>query len=230
MDKNYIYNKLLPLSDYKYKNFISTLLPTVEKEQIIGVRMPELRKFAKELIKTQKDFADEFISALPHQYYEENILHMLIISSYKDLDKTIVELDKFLPYVDNWAVCDSQVPQMFRKYPDEVFEQIKLWMSSNKTYTIRYGILILMNIFLDKNFSKEHLYNVANIKSNEYYVNMMRAWYFQTALVKQYDDAIEVIEGKYMDTWTHNKAIQKAVESKKISSETKEYLRTLRIK
>lgn len=192
--------------------------------------MPDLRRFAKELIKMKKDLADEFISSLPHQYYEENILHMLIISSGKDLDKVLNELDRFLPYVDNWAVCDSQVPQVFRKYPEKVFKRIKVWTASNKTYTIRYGILILMNIFLDENFSKEHLYIVVNIKSNEYYVNMMRAWYFQTALVKQYDDAIEVIEGKYMDTLTHNKAIQKAVESKKISSETKEYLRTLRIK
>lgn len=230
MATDFIYDKLITYQDLKYKKFISNLLPTVDSETIIGIRMPVLRKLAKEITKNDTGYVEKVLNTLPHKYYEENILHMLIISSYKRLDKTFFELNKFLPYVDNWAVCDCQVPKVFKDYPDEVLNKVKEWIASDKTYTIRYGILVLMNLFLDKNYSKEYLYIVADKKSDEYYVNMMRAWFFQEALVKQYNDAVKVIEDKYMDKWTHNKSIQKAIESRKVSKETKDYLRGLKIK
>ena len=230
MTTDFIYNKLLTYQDLKYKKFISTSLPTVDSETIIGVRMPVLRKLAKEIMKSDEAIVEKFLSTLPHKYYEENILHMLIISSYKDLYKVLNELDRFLPYTDNWAVSDCQVPKSFTNHPEEVLNKVKAWIASDKTYTIRYGILILMHLFLNENYNKEYLYIVVDKKSDEYYVNMMRAWFFQEALVKQYDDAIKVIEYKYMDKWTHNKAIQKAIESRKISKETKDYLRNLKIK
>ena len=192
--------------------------------------MPVLRKLAKEIMKSDEAIVEKFLSTLPHMYYEENILHMLIISSYKDLGTVLNELDIFLPYADNWAVSDCQVPKVFKNHPKEVLNKVKAWIASDKTYTIRYGILILMHLFLDENYNKEYLYIVADKKSVEYYVNMMRAWFFQEALVRQYEDAIKVIEDKYMDKWTHNKAIQKAIESRKISKETKNYLRSLKIK
>lgn len=230
MTTNFIYKQLISYQDLKYKKFISALLPTVDSETIIGVRMPVLRKLAKEIMKSDEVSVEKFLSTLPHRYYEENILHMLIISSYKDLDKVLNELDRFLPYADNWAVSDCQVPKSFNNHPEEVLNKVKAWIASDKTYTIRYGILVLMHLFLDENYNKEYLYIVADKKSDEYYVNMMRAWFFQEALVKQYGDAVKVIEDKYMDKWTHNKAIQKAIESRKISKETKDYLRGLKIK
>lgn len=230
MTTDFIYNKLLTYQDLKYKKFISTSLPTVDGETIIGVRMPVLRKLAKEIIISDEVSVEKFLSALPHKYYEENILHMLIISSYKDLDKVTNELDRFLPYADNWAESDCQLPNSFKNHPEKVLNKVKAWIASDKTYTIRYGILILMHLFLNENYNKEYLYIVADKKSDEYYVNMMRAWFFQEALVNQYEDAIKVIEDKYMDKWTHNKAIQKSIESRKISKETKDYLRNLKIK
>lgn len=225
-----INEKLISYQDLKYKKFISLLLPTVNKETIFGVRMPVLRKLANVIIKENPSIVEEFLNILPHKYYEENILHMLIISSYKDLNKVLNELDKFLPYVDNWAVSDCQTPKVFKSHSKEVLNKVKEWIASDKTYTIRYGTLILMHLFLDEDYNKEYLYIVADKKSDEYYVNMMRAWFFQEALVKQYDDTIKVIEDKRMDKWTHNKAIQKAIESRKISKETKDYLRSLKIK
>lgn len=230
MTTDFIYKKIISYQDLKYKKFISTLLPTVDSETIIGVRMPVLRKLAKEIMKSDEAIVEKFLSTLPHMYYEENILHMLIISSYKDLDKVTNELDRFLPYADNWAVSDCQLPKSFKNHPEKVLNKVKAWIASDKTYTIRYGILILMHLFLDENYNKEYLYIVADKKSDEYYVNMMRAWFFQEALVKQYEDAINVIEDKYIDKWTHNKTIQKAIESRKISKETKDYLRSLKIK
>lgn len=227
---DYIYDNLITHQDLKYKKFMSSLLPTVNSETIIGVRMPILRKLAKEIIREGKDFVEEFLSTLPHENYEENILHMLIITNYKDVDKVLNELDKFLPYVDNWAVSDCQVPKVFKNHSIKVLNKVKSWIASNETYAIRYGILVLMKIFLEENYKKDYLYIVADIKSEEYYVNMMRAWFFQEALVKQYDDAIKVFEDKRMDVWTHNQGIKKAIESRKISVLTKDYLRSLKIK
>ena len=227
---DYIYDNLITHQDLKYKKFMSSLLPTVNSETIIGVRMSILRKLAKEIIREGSNFVEDFLSTLPHEYYEENILHMLIITNYKDVDKVLNGLTKFLPYVDNWAVSDCQVPKVFKNHSIKVLNKVKSWIASNETYAIRYGILVLMKIFLEENYKKDYLYIVADIKSEEYYVNMMRAWYFQEALVKQYDDAIKVFEDKRMDVWTHNQAIKKAIESRKISVATKDYLRSLKVK
>ena len=227
---DYIYDNLITHQDLKYKKFMSSLLPTVNSETIIGVRMPILRKLSKEIITKDKAFVEGFLSTLPHEHYEENILHMLIITNYKDIDKVLNELDKFLPYVDNWAVSDCQVPKVFKNHSIKVLNKVKSWIASNETYAIRYGILVLMKIFLEENYKKDYLYIVADIKSEEYYVNMMRAWFFQEALVKQYDNAIKVFEDKRMDVWTHNQAIKKAIESRKIFVPTKDYLRSLKIK
>lgn len=230
MAKGFIYDSLISIQDLKYKTFMSTLLPTVNSETIIGVRMPILRKLSKEIITKDKAFVEGFLSTLPHEHYEENILHMLIITNYKDVDKVLNELDKFLPYVDNWAVSDCQVPKVFKNHSIKVLNKVKSWIASNETYAIRYGILVLMKLFLEEKYKKDYLYIVADKKSKEYYVNMMRAWFFQEALVKQYDNAIKVFEDKRMDVWTHNQAIKKAIESRKISVPTKDYLRSLKIK
>lgn len=214
--------------DLKYRDFHCRLMPTIDKSTVIGVRTPVMRKIAKDFAKT--DEAREFIKILPHEYYEENNLHGFIIETIKDYGECIRALDAFLPYVDNWATCDLMSPKIFKKYLPELLEQIKIWISSAHTYTIRFGVEMLMRYFLDEHFKAEYLDLVAEIKSDEYYVNMMKAWYFATALAKQYDATIGYIENKKLDVWSHNKAIQKAVESYRITDVQKAYLRTLKIK
>ncbi|MDE5792216.1 MAG: DNA alkylation repair protein [Oscillospiraceae bacterium] len=221
-----IQKKLLSLQDMEYRDFNAKLIPNIDKDSIIGVRTPELRKFAKELAKSEKVSA--FFKALPHQYFEENQLHAFLISEMKDYDKAIAELTRFLPYVDNWATCDQLRPKIFRKYSDRLIEEVRKWIVSDKMYTIRFGIGMLMRWYLDEYFKLEYLNLVAEVQSEEYYVNMMRAWYFATALAKQYDAAVRIIEENQLDTWTHNKTIQKARESYRISDEQKEYLKTLK--
>ena len=224
---NDIQDNLFKLQDRKYRDFQIKLIPTVKEDSVIGVRTPELRKYAKELVKG--DYIS-FLEDLPHQYFDENQLHAFVISEIKDYNKCILYINKFLPYVDNWATCDQMSPKVFKKYTDNLIEEIKVWIKSSKTYTIRFGISMLMQYYLDDNFKVEYLEMVANIKSNEYYVNMMRAWYFATALAKQYSLVIPYIENKKLDTWTHNKTIQKAIESYRVSKEEKEYLKSLKIK
>lgn len=223
-----IEDRLFALEDKKYKEFHSRLMPTVNPDNIIGVRTPVVRKLAKELAK-QPEYM-QYIHMLPHKYYEENNLHGFLIESMKDYDECIAAVNEFLPYVDNWATCDSVSPKVFKKHRSELMEQIKMWMASGHTYTIRYGIGMLMTHYLEEDFKEEYLEWAANIRSEEYYVNMMIAWYFATALAKQPQAAFPYIEQKRLSVWTHNKAIQKAVESYRITEEQKNKLRALRIK
>lgn len=220
--------KLFALQDLKYREFNSKLMPTVDPETVIGVRTPDLRKLAKEFAKTPQ--AAEFMKCLPHEYYEENNVHGFIIETIKDYDEAIAQLEIFLPYIDNWATCDLISPKVFKKHLPELLEKIKEWTKSGETYTVRFGIEMLMSHYLDAEFKAEYLEIPASVKSDEYYVNMMIAWYFATALAKQYDAALPYIENARLDKWTHNKAIQKAVESYRITAEQKAYLKTLKIK
>lgn len=221
-------DRLYALQDAKYRDFQSKLMPTVSPETIIGVRTPDLRKFAKEFGKTPE--AAEFLKILPHRYYEENNLHGFLIEQMKDYDACVAALDAFLPYVDNWATCDLMSPKVFGKHLPELLVKIREWLNSGLTYTVRFGIEMLMSFYLNENFKPEYLETVAAVKSQEYYVNMMIAWYFATALAKQYDATLPYIEQRRLDPWTHNKSIQKAVESYRITEEQKAYLRILKTK
>lgn len=220
--------KLFELQDKDYKEFHSKLIPTVDSDRVIGVRTPELRKFAKEFNKSGERYG--FMEELPHYYYEENNLHGFLIEFIKDFDEAVQALDMFLPYVDNWATCDMMSPKVLAKKPDKLILKAREWIASGKTYTIRFGIGMLMRFFLDDKFDIEYPEIVASVKSEEYYVNMMVAWYFATALAKQYEAVIPYIEQNQLDKWIHNKTIQKAVESNRITAEQKNYLKTLRIK
>lgn len=223
-----IRNELLDMQDIKYREFQAKLMPTVDPEKMIGVRTPELRKYAKQLIKNGS--AAEFINELPHEYFDENQLHVFILSEMKDYEKCIAEVNRFLPYVDNWATCDQLSPKVFKKHKEELLGEIRKWINSEEVYTIRFGIGMLMQHFLDEDFKAEYPVMVSGVKSEEYYVNMMIAWYFATALAKQYEEVISFIQNNRLDKWTHNKAIQKSVESNRISPEQKEYLKSLKQK
>lgn len=225
---NQIKSDLFGMQDVKYKEFHTKLIPTVDKDTIIGVRIPDLRKMAKELSK--KEDIDIFLNTLPHQYYEENNLHAFIIETEKNYDKCVEKINTFLPFVNNWATCDSMRPKVFSKNTDKLIAEIEKWIKSKKAYTVRFGIECLMTYYLDKEFNEKYLQSVCDIQSEEYYINMMRAWYFATALAKQYDSTVKYIENKNLDTWTHNKTIQKAVESYRITKEQKTYLKTLKRK
>ena len=220
-----IRERLFQLQDMKYKEFQSRLIPTVDPDTVIGVRIPAMRKLTKEL--SGSEGIEEFISELPHKYYEENILHGLIIEKCRDFGRLVQLLDEFLPYVDNWAVCDILSPKLFKKYPEEAINEIRRWIDDDAPYTKRFGIEMLMSFYLDDNF-KEDLELVSTIRSDEYYVNMMIAWFFATALAKQWDAAVKYLEEGRLGRWTHNKTIQKAIESYRITDEQKSYLRTLK--
>lgn len=223
----FIRNSLFDMQDTAYRDFHSRLVPTLEKESIIGVRTPHLRKFTKELMRSV--CIDEFLCDLPHKYYEENNVHGFIIQYSESFDRCIELLDKFLPYIDNWATCDMLRPGCFKNNTGLLYPYVLKWLNDDKVYTVRFAIGCLNSYYLDECFRKEHLQLVTDIMSDEYYVNMMRAWYFATALTKQYDDTLPFIEKRVLDRWTHNKAIQKAVESYRIHPQIKEYLRTLKI-
>ena len=216
------------MSDEKYRDFQSKLMPTVPKEKIIGVRTPKLRKFAKGFSGTPE--AKEFLSKLPHEFYEENNLHAFLLEFIKDYGEAAAKVTEFLPFVDNWATCDSMSPKIFGKHRTELLGQIEIWLSKEDTYSVRFGIKMLMEHFLDEDFSLRYPEAVASVESEEYYIRMMQAWYFATALAKQYDAVLPFIEEKRLEPWTHNKAIQKAVESYRITDEQKAYLKTLKIK
>ncbi|MCM1566672.1 MAG: DNA alkylation repair protein [Dehalobacter sp. 4CP] len=223
-----IQRRLFELQDLKYKEFACKLMPTVNPETVIGVRTPDLRKLAREFAKTPE--ASEFLQILPHAYYEENNLHGFLIETIKDYETAARAVDAFLPYIDNWATCDLISPKIFKKHLPELYAKIKVWLISNRTYTVRFGMGMLMSFYLDDDFRPEMLDLVAGIRSEEYYVNMMIAWYFATALAKQYEAALPYIQEQRLEKWTHNKAIQKAIESYRISDKAKAYLRTLKIK
>ena len=221
-----IRDRLLALQDKEYREFHSRLMPNIDPERIIGIRIPELRRLAKE-IKGSRE-ADEFIEELPHFYYEENNLHAFLIEQLQDYDLLTDELDRFLPFVDNWATCDSLRPVIFRKNTDRLQNDAFRWMASSHEYTVRFGIEVMMIHFLDVNFRKEYPLRISEIKSDKYYINMMLAWYFATALAKQWDAVIPFIENGLADTWVHNKTIQKAIESGRITPGQKKYLRALK--
>lgn len=229
MDRSDIISSFKAIKDEKYKAFNAKLLPNIAPDSIIGVRLPEIRKIAKDLIKDYRQ-AEDFINVLPHKYYEENLLHSALIALIKDYDLCMQETEKFLPYVDNWAVCDCMSPKVFAKNTDKLLIKIKNWIASKEAYTCRYGIGMLMRYFLDVNFKPDYLRLVSSVKSDEYYVNMMIAWFYATALAKQWEDTICVLENRILDKWIHNKTIQKAVESRRISKDKKAYLKELKIK
>lgn len=219
---------LFAMQDLSYRDFHSRLMPDVDKAAVIGVRVPELRKYVKELAKDPE--IQEFLDDLPHQYYEENNVHGFLIQQMKEYEKCMEELEKFLPYINNWATCDMTSPKVFKKHKEELLEAVRRWIASDHVYTVRYGIGMLMQHYLDEDFREEYPQMVSEIQSEEYYVNMMIAWYFATALAKQYETILPYIEKQKLDVWTHNKTIQKACESYRITSEQKAYLRTLKIK
>lgn len=223
-----IKKELFANRDLKYRDFHASLVPNISKETIIGVRVPILRKLASELYKSGE--YKQFIDDLPHKYFDENSLHSMIIDNIKDYDECIEKLNIFLPYVDNWATCDALSPKVFKKHKNELQSEIDIWLASDMPYTIRFGIKMLMDFYLDDDFIIEYATGVAAIQSNKYYVNMMIAWYFATALTKQYDKVIHIFENPVMTPWVHNKAIQKARESFRISNDKKEYLKSLKIK
>lgn len=221
-----IYKELQALKEKEYADFQAKLVPTIEPSTILGIRVPKLRALAKSYMRDQE--CQVFLDSLPHNYYDENMLHAILISEMKDYDKCINRLEAFLPYVDNWAVCDIMSPKLFKRYRGDLMTRIKVWMASEETYTIRFGLGMLMTHFLDEDFRPEYLDMASSIRSDEYYVNMMIAWFFATALAKQWEVSLPYIEDKRLDDWTHKKAIQKARESLRISKEKKEYLKGLK--
>ena len=220
--------RLFELQDLKYRDFQAGLIPNIEKDLFIGVRTPELRRLAKEIANDEDTIA--FLKDVPHKYFDENQLHAFIISLGRNFDETVGAVEAFLPYVNNWATCDQLSPKVFKKHKKELLPYIKKWIKSKKTYTVRFAIGMLMEHFLDDDFDVQYPKMVAGVKSDEYYINMMIAWYFATALAKQYDASIPFIENGSLDAWTHNKAIQKSVESRRISTAQKEYLKALKRK
>lgn len=223
-----IQDHLLSIQDIPYREFHAKLMPTIDHERIIGIRVPVLRAYAKEVRKTVD--VEPFLCDLPHYYYEENNLHAFLIAETKDFETCLSQMEAFLPYIDNWSTCDMGAPKVFAKHKKELLPYIDNWMASGKTYIIRFGINMLMRLYLDEDFKLEYAEKVAEVKSEEYYVNMMIAWYFATALAKQYDAIIPFLEQPVLERWTHNKTIQKACESYRITPEQKRYLRTLKLK
>ncbi len=221
-----IIRELLRLQDMEYRNFQSKLIPTLAPGTVIGVRTPELRSYAKELVKHRSEEA--FLQELPHRYFDENQLHAFILSEMKDFERCIRETDRFLPYIDNWATCDQLSPKVFRKHRPELLPEISKWLYSGETYCVRFAIGMLMQHFLDEGFQTSYPEVISGIRSEEYYVNMMIAWYFATALAKQYETVIPFLENRKLDAWTHNRTIQKAVESYRITPEQKAYLKRLK--
>lgn len=231
-----ITKELFNLQDEQYRNMQIKIIPNIDAERIIGVRTPPLRAFAKDLVKKSKSSLDisrtttDFLEKLPHEYFDENQLHAFIICEEKDFEKCMNRIERFLPYIDNWATCDQLSPKIFRKQENRkaLLPYIDKWIKSPHCYTIRFAIGLLLQHFLDEEFKEEYLDKATSVRSDEYYVKMMVAWYFATALAKQYDAALPFIEEKRLEKWTHNKAIQKAIESYRVTPEHKEYLRSLK--
>ncbi len=221
-----VYEMLLEAKDDKYREFQVKLVPNISPDTIIGVRTPDMRKIAKEVFNSPEK--DEFLKELPHKYYEENLVHFFIIAMIKDFDECIEKVEEFLPYVDCWPVSDQATPKSFKKNHAKLLPYIKNWIASDHVYTARFGIRMLMNEFLDDDFKDEYLELVASKKGDDYYLKMMVAWYFATALAKKYDESVKYIEGRTLDDWIHKKAIQKAVESFRVTDEHKEHLKKYR--
>ena len=222
--ENKILKSLYAVADVEYREFQSALIPTINKKSVIGVRTPVLRKMARDMVKSGE--YKDFISRLPHKYFEENQLHAFIISLIKDFNGAVYDVSRFLPYIDNWATCDQMSPKVFIKNADELLPYIKKWIKSKHTFTVRFGVLCLMRYFVDDKFDVKYVDMVAKIKSNEYYVNMMRAWYFATALAKHFDDVLPYLQK--LDDWTRGRAIQKSLESYRVTDVHKQKLRSLK--
>lgn len=221
-----VYERLSKFKDNEYREFQSKLVPNISKDTILGVRTPDMRNIAKEVFGTKE--GNDFLKKLPHKYYEENLVHFFLIAMIKDFDECIKETERFLPYIDCWPVCDQSSPKVFKKKHEELLPYIKKWIDSDHVYTSRFGMRMLMNEFLDKDFKPEYLKWVCSKKGEDYYLKMMVAWYFATALAKQYDASIVYFEKRKLDEWCHKKAIQKAIESYRVSDEHKDYLRSLK--
>ena len=225
MDK--IREYLLSQKDIKYRNFSLPLLPNIDEKTFIGVRLPIIKKYAKDLDTKSRE---EFLKDLPHKYHEENILHAFILSNIKDYDEFINKVNKFLPYVSNWSTCDTICNKYLVKYKNQLIVEIYKWLKSDEIYRVRYAVKCLMNYYLNEDFKEEHLLRVEQVKLDDYYVRMMIAWYLATGLAKNYDSFVKAIEENKFDEFTHNKAIQKAAESYRVSDEHKAYLKTLKRK
>lgn len=223
-----IQKELFSFRDEAYKAFNKKLVPNVDEKTMIGIRTPVLRSFAKNFFKSYPDEAEVFMNALPHTYFEENNLHAFFIEQIRDFETCLAKTESFLPFIDNWETCDLFSPPVFKKYPDALYERILVWLKSKHCYTVRYAIGRLLSNYLDAEFKTEMLELAASVESDEYYIKMMVAWYFSFALIKQYDAAIPYIQSRRLDPFTHAKAIQKAIESTRIPSETKTYLKTLK--
>ncbi len=221
-----VYEKLLEVKDSEYKEFQAKLVPNIDPETIIGVRTPDMRAVAKEVFNS--DEKEAFLQELPHKYYEENLVHFFILALIKDFDECVSKVEEFLPYVDCWPVSDQATPKSFKKNHEKLLPYIKKWIASDHVYTARFGIRMLMNEFLGEDFKEEYLELVASKKGEDYYLKMMVAWYFATALAKRYDESVVYIEQHRLDDWVHKKAIQKAIESYRVSDDHKDYLRSLR--
>ena len=221
-----VYERLIACSDEQYKEFQSKLVPNIPKETVLGVRTPDMRRIAKEIRGTEE--AEGFLAELPHKFYEENLVHFFLIAMIKDFDQCVQAVETFLPYVDCWPVCDQSTPKVFAKNHEKLLPLIRKWMDSDHVYTARFGIRMLMNEFLGDDFKPEYLAWVAGVPGEDYYIRMMVAWYFATALAKQYDESVVYIEEHRLEPWTHKKAIQKAVESYRVTEAHKEYLKMLR--
>ena len=221
-----VYEKLLKAKDDNYRDFQIRLVPNISAETIIGVRTPEIRRIAKEIY--ESEYKAEFLNVLPHKYYEENLLHFIILSMIRDFEECVRAVDAFLPYVDCWPVSDQASPRSFKKNHSKLLPYIRKWIASEHVYTARFGIRMLMNEFLEEDFREEYLDLVASKKGDDYYLKMMGAWFFATALAKRYEESVRYFEDKKLDEWVHRKAIQKAVESYRVTDEHKEYLKSLR--
>lgn len=221
-----VYERLAACGDEKYRDFQSKLVPNIPKETILGVKTPDMRRIAKEIRGTGE--AEAFLAELPHRYYEENLVHFFLIAMIKDFDQCVQAVETFLPFVDCWPVCDQSSPKAFAKNHERLLPLIRKWIGSDHVYTVRFGIRMLMNEFLGEDFRPEYLAWVAAVQGEDYYIRMMVAWYFATALAKQYDESVVYIEQRRLEPWTHRKAIQKAVESFRVTEEHKAYLKTLR--
>ena len=221
-----VYERLLAVKDPEYREFQAKLVPNIDPATIIGVRTPDMRNIAKEVAKIKE--RDAFLQELPHKYYEENLVHFFVIAQIKDFDECVKRVEEFLPYVDCWPVSDQASPKSFKKNHNNLLPYIKKWIASNHVYTARFGIRMLMNEFLGDEFKDEYAQMVADKKGEDYYLKMMVAWYFATALAKNYDETVKYIEERRLDEWVHKKAIQKAVESFRVTDEHKEYLKSFR--
>lgn len=221
-----VYEMLLSVKDDQYREFQAKLVPNIPAETILGVRTPQMREIAKKVAASAE--RDAFLKSLPHKYYEENLIHFFVLSLMKDFDECVKAVEEFLPYVDCWPVSDQATPKPFRKNHEKLLPYIRKWIDSDHIYTARFGMRMLMNEFLGDDFKEEYLSLVADKKGEDYYLKMMQAWYFATALAKQYDASVKYIEERKLDEWVHKKAIQKAVESFRVSDAHKEYLKSFR--